>query len=107
VTDETRPEDQSPAVAPAIPEAGATHSLPEHLPEEVPEEIQPLHVPMLRIIEVGLAAWVVALVVMLVVPALHEGDRDWWPWTCVAGFVLGCLGWAYVRRGRGNARDAA
>ena len=107
MTDETRPEDQSPAVAPAIPEAGATHSLPEHLPEEVPEEIQPLHVPMLRIIEVGLVAWVVALVVMLVVPALHEGDRDWWPWTCVAGFVLGCLGWAYVRRGRGNARDAA
>lgn len=103
MTDETRPEDQSPAVAPAIPEAGETRSLPEHQPEE----IQPLHVPMLRIIEVGLAAWVVALVVMLVVPALHEGDRDWWPWTCVAGFVLGCLGWAYVRRGRGNARDAA
>ena len=69
--------------------------------------IEPLHVPMLRIIEVGLAVWVVALVVTLVVPALHQGDRDWWPWTCVAGFVLGCLGWAYVRRGRGNARDAA
>ncbi len=72
-----------------------------------PERIEPLPVPMLRIIEVGLAAWVVALVVTLVVPALHEGDRDWWPWTCVAGFLLGCLGWAYVRRGRGNARDAA
>ena len=71
-----------------------------------PELIAPLPVPMLRIIEVGLAAWVVALVVILAVPALHEGDRDWWPWTCVAGFVLGCLGWAYVRRGRGNARDA-
>ena len=61
---------------------------------------------MLRIIEVGLAVWLVALVATLVVPALHEGDRDWWPWTCVAGFVLGCMGWAYVRRGRGNARDA-
>ena len=71
------------------------------------EQIEPLHVPMLRIIEVGLAAGVVALVVTLVVPALHEGDRDWWPWACVAGFVLGGIGWAYVRRGRGNARDAA
>ena len=40
---------------------------------------------MLRVVEVGLACWLVALVVMLVVPALHEGDRDWWPWTCVAG----------------------
>ena len=72
-----------------------------------PEQIAPLPVPMLRIIEVGLAVWVVALVVTLVVPALHEGDRDWWPWTCVAGFVLGAMGWTYVRRGRGNARDAA
>jgi len=25
----------------------------------------------------------------------------------VAGFLLGVLGWAYVRRGRGNARGAA
>jgi hypothetical protein len=70
-------------------------------------QIEPLHVPMLRIIEVGIAVWVLALVVTLVVPALHEGDRDWWPWACVAGIVLGGIGWAYVRRGRGNARDAA
>ena len=48
--------------------------------------------------------WLVALVVTLVVPALHEGDRDWWPWTCVAGLVLGAMGWAYLRRGRGNAQ---
>jgi len=72
-----------------------------------PEQIAPLPVPMLRIIEVGLAAWVVALVVILAVPALHEGDRDWWPWTCVAGFVLGVIGWVYVWRGRCNASDAA
>ncbi|GAA2474269.1 DUF2530 domain-containing protein [Terrabacter carboxydivorans] len=70
-------------------------------------EIAPLHVPMLRIIEVGLGAWLLALVVTLVVPALHQGDRDWWPWTCVAGLVLGGIGWTYVRRGRGNAHDAA
>ncbi|MHA3836939.1 DUF2530 domain-containing protein [Terrabacter sp. AAH1] len=80
---------------------------PSPAPSAAPEQIEPLHVPMLRIIEVGLAAWVVALVVTLVVPALHEGDRDWWPWACVAGFALGGIGWAYVRRGRGNARDAA
>ena len=36
-----------------------------------------------------------------------EGDRGWWPWACVAGLVLGAMGWAYLRRGRGNARDAA
>ena len=48
-----------------------------------------------------------ALAVVLVVPALHEGERGWWPWACVAGLVLGAMGWGYLRRGRGNAHDAA
>lgn len=69
--------------------------------------IAPIHVPMLRIVEAGIACWVVALVVTLVVPTLHEGDRGWWPWACVAGVALGAVGWLYVRRGRGNATDAA
>ncbi len=68
--------------------------------------LEPLPVPMARIIEVGLAVWVVALVVVLVVPALHEGGRSWWPWCCVAGLGLGALGWVYLRRGRGNAAEA-
>ena len=55
----------------------------------------------------GEAVWLVALVLTLAVPALHEGDRHWWPWTCVAALVLGGLGLAYVRRGRGNACGAA
>ena len=71
------------------------------------EPLEPVHVPMLKIVEAGIVAWVVALVVTLVVPALHEGDRDWWPWTCVAGMGLGAIGWTYLRRGRGNAKDAA
>jgi len=71
------------------------------------EPLEPVHVPMLKIVEGGIVAWAVALVVTLVVPALHEGDRDWWPWTCVAGMGLGAIGWVYLRRGRGNATDAA
>jgi hypothetical protein len=50
--------------------------------------------------------WAVALVVVLVVPNLHEGSRFWWPWCCVAGIVLGLIGYAYLRRGRGNAAEA-
>ncbi|MFC7486276.1 DUF2530 domain-containing protein [Knoellia pratensis] len=70
------------------------------------EVLEALQVPTQRIIAIGLGLWLVALLVTLVVPALHTGSRDWWPWACVAGFVLGAIGLLYVRRGRGNAHDA-
>lgn len=69
-------------------------------------EPQPLPWRTTRVILWGLAVWGVALVVTLVVPALHTGERSWWPWTCVAGIGLGLFGYSYVRRGRGNAADA-
>ncbi|WP_343036542.1 DUF2530 domain-containing protein [Flexivirga aerilata] len=71
-----------------------------------PDELLPVKVDVLRVVEVGIALWVVALIVTLVIPSLHSGDRDWWPWTCATGAGLGALGWAYVRRGRGNASAA-
>jgi hypothetical protein len=61
---------------------------------------------MLRIVEWGIGVWAVALVVTLLVPALHSGSRSWWPWCCGSGIVLGVAGWAYLRGGRGNAADA-
>jgi hypothetical protein len=84
-----------------------TEPTPPSDPQPTPvDDITPVHVPMLRIVEIGIAVWAVALVVTLLVPALHEPPREWWPWTCVAGIVLGAIGWVYVRRGRGNAQDA-
>lgn len=70
------------------------------------EELQPLALSTRHVIIGGTVAWLVALALILVVPALHQGDRHWWPWTCVAGIALGGLGYSYVRRGRGNASDA-
>jgi hypothetical protein len=67
---------------------------------------QPVAVDTSRIILAGLAFWAVALVVVLTVPELHTGRRDWWPWACVTGLVLGGLGLVYVRRGRGSAVGA-
>ena len=72
----------------------------------IPDEPQPLAVDTVRMLRIGIALWAVALVVSLLVPALHEVDRQWWPWACVAGIVGGALALLYVRRGRGNAATA-
>ena len=75
-------------------------------PHESVEQPKPLHVPTRRIIAVGMILWGIALVVTLAVPALHTGERSWWPWTCAFALGLGVFGLAYVARGRGNAADA-
>ena len=71
-----------------------------------PDDPQPLASDAARILEIGMALWSVALVVSLLVPALHQADRSWWPWTCVAAIAGGGISLAYVRRGRGNAEGA-
>ncbi len=70
------------------------------------DELQPLAVRSARVVLWCQLGWVLALAVILAVPALHEGERDWWPWVPVAGIVLGFVGFTYVRRGRGNAAGA-
>ena len=65
--------------------------------------VEPLAVPTRLIVAVGTGLWVLALVVTLVVPSLHTGDRSWWPWTCVSGIALGAIAWWYVGRGHANA----
>jgi len=67
---------------------------------------RPLAVDTVKVLLAGLAVWAVALVVTLAVPSLHTANRDWWPWACVAGLVIGTIGVLYLRRGRGNATAA-
>ncbi len=71
-----------------------------------PEDPPPLASDTARILGIGMSLWAVALVISLLVPALHEGDRSWWPWTCVMAISGGGLALAYVLRGRGNAEGA-
>jgi uncharacterized membrane protein HdeD (DUF308 family) len=71
-----------------------------------PEEPEPLTIDTARLLETGIALWSIALMVTVLVPALRQGNRHWWPWACVAGIVGGVLAWGYVRRGRGNAAAA-
>ncbi len=47
----------------------------------------------------GLALWVVALIVLLIlVEQLAAAGLTWWIWTCVAGLVLGAAALIYTHR---------
>lgn len=63
-------------------------------------------VPTRTLVIVGTTLWALALAVTLVVPALHTGDRSWWPWSCVTGIALGAFAWWYVGRGKDDATGA-
>lgn len=67
---------------------------------------EPVKVNVNYVIAAGTAGWVIALIVILAVPALHQGQRSWWPWVPVISIGLGVLAWVYIRRGRGNATAA-
>lgn len=75
-------------------------------PQESAPEPEPIAIDTIKVIEIGIALWVVALGVIMLVPALHLGDKHWWPWVCASGIVGGGLALWYVRRGRGNAATA-
>jgi fatty acid desaturase len=61
----------------------------------------PLRIDGLRIVGVGTALWVVALLGLLPFYGwLVEANRVWWLWTCLAGTGLGLLGMEYCRRRR-------
>lgn len=71
-------------------------------------EVHPPTVPLrtIAVVAWGTVLWAVALVIVLLVPDLHSGNRSWWPWVPVAGIGLGALAYVYLRRGRGNAAEA-
>lgn len=74
--------------------AGRSAAKPPRRPDPPPLEIDES-----KVIAVGSAAWVLALVVMLICYGkLEDNDREWWIWTAVAGLGLGCWGWVLVRK---------
>jgi type VI protein secretion system component VasK len=60
------------------------------------------------VIWVGTAAWVVALVVLLIVRGSLPPGQRWWIWTCACGVAFGLFAMWYVprlKRGRAQAAD--
>ncbi|WP_375480765.1 DUF2530 domain-containing protein [uncultured Jatrophihabitans sp.] len=58
-----------------------------------------------KIVAVGTALWFVAFVALLPFWGwLGRHHHRLWLWTCLAGWVLGLLGWALMNRHRGLGR---
>ena len=71
-------------------------------------DVEPLDVDGVRTVAVGTAMWLLAFVLLLPFSGrLAESDREWWLWTCLAGFGLGVIGWDYCRRRRNRRHQRA
>lgn len=72
------------------------------------KQIRPPEVTLrtITLVRWGILVWVLALLVLVLVPSLRTDDRSWWVWVPVAGIALGALGYGYLRRGKGNAAEA-
>ncbi len=67
----------------------------------------PLEIDDVKVVEVITAAWVLALVVLLVLRLAGEDVRGWWMGMCGYGIALGLYGVRYCRRRHeAMARDA-
>ena len=57
-------------------------------------------------VAIGTAAWLVALVVLVVLrPTLEENGASWWIGVAAVGAVSGLLGLVFLRWRKGRARN--
>jgi drug/metabolite transporter (DMT)-like permease len=62
-------------------------------------DVEPLAVTGLRTVSVGTALFLLAGLALLPFYGwLEDHDREWWLWTCAAGFGLGLFGYDHCRR---------
>ncbi len=68
--------------------------------EHAVAEVRPLDVSGLRTVTVGTVLFLVAGLVLVLFfrEWMEDTDREWWLWTCVAGFGLGIFGYDHCRR---------
>jgi hypothetical protein len=73
----------------------------------MPELVTPPAVQMnaRRIVAIGTLLWFIAFVVLLPFYGwLGRHDHRIWLWTCLAGWLLGLVGWSIMNRHRGMGR---
>lgn len=65
----------------------------------------PVQMNARRIVAVGTAIWFVAFVALLPFYGwLGRHDHRIWLWTCLAGWILGIIGWSIMMRHRTMGR---
>jgi hypothetical protein len=65
------------------------------------EQPPPVQMNSRRIVVIGTALWFVAFVVLLPFYGwLGRHGHRIWLWTCLAGWLLGIVGWAIISRHR-------
>ena len=70
-------------------------------------DVEPLDVTGLRTVGVGTALFLVAGLALIPFYGWLEGNgREWWLWTCAAGFGLGMFGVDYCPRRARHLRHA-
>jgi hypothetical protein len=85
------------APAPSPREPGDAHEIGNRT--YLVADVQPLDVTGVRTVAVGTVLFLVAGLALLPFYGwLEETDREWWVWTCAAGFGLGLFGFDYCRR---------
>lgn len=65
----------------------------------------PVQMNARRLVAIGTILWFVAFVVLLPLYGwLGRHDHRIWLWTCLAGWILGILGWSIMMRHRSMGR---
>lgn len=87
--------------------AVAPTSAPGGAPDPMPAT-GPLDVDGTATVGIGTALWAVAGLVLTLFyrDELVADGRQWWLWTCLAGFGLGLIGWGVCRRRRDRLRSS-
>lgn len=94
------------SVRDAVPDKGPEKSGPKRTDptsqlargELMHAEVKPLDLSGVPTVAVGIGAWLIALVVLLVFRSeLEARGEEWWIWVAVAGAGLGLIGLFYTR----------
>ena len=74
------------------------HPAPGERPDQIEQPTEPLDVDGVSAMTYGTAAWVIALLVLLLIGVRPSDPNGWWLWVCALGAGIGLALMGYTRR---------